>query len=254
MGSELEYDFAMRRLIPASVAAFALSFLFCVSLAEAQVRGVPTSVTSIGFGGHFGQAPGIAPSVTALGPLGYSGQKPFNCCFSNQFPNHSNAPLFLHHHRRAPLFPLAGDVYAVPYPVYMVDPAADDSAEENDYPSGPTIFDRRASGESSGAAEAAYSGRRRTEPATDPTSESQPAADQTADTAAVSEQPRTVLIFKDGHQLEVQNYAIVGRMLYDLTPGHRAKIALADLDLTATAKQNDDRGIDFQLPVGPETN
>ena len=44
------------------------------------------------------------------------------------------------------------------------------------------------------------------------------------------------------------------RQLYDLTPGHRAKIALADLDLTATAKQNDDRGIDFQLPVGPETN
>jgi len=38
-------------------------------------------------------------------------------------------------------------------------------------------------------------------------------------------------------------------MLYDLTPGHRVKIALADLDLTATSKQNDDRGIDFQLPA-----
>jgi hypothetical protein len=34
-----------------------------------------------------------------------------------------------------------------------------------------------------------------------------------------------------------------------LTAGHRQKIALADLDLTATAKQNDDRGIDFQLPA-----
>jgi hypothetical protein len=254
MGSKLEYDFAMRRLIPASVAAFALSFLFCVCLAEAQVRGVPTSVTSTGFGGHFGQAPGIAPSVTSLGPLGYSGQKPFNCCFSNQFPNHSNAPLFLHRHRRAPLFPLGGDVYAVPYPVYVVDPAADDSAEENDYPSGPTIFDRRASGQSSAAAEAAYSEHRRAEPAIDPTSESEPAIVATADAAAVPDQPRTVLVFKNGHQLEVQNYAIVGSMLYDLTPGHRAKIALADLDLTATAKQNDDRGIDFQLPADRETN
>ena len=241
----------MRRLIPASVAAFALSVLFCAGLAEAQVRGVPTSVTSIGFGGHFGQAPGIAPSVTALGPLGYSGQKPFNCCFSNQFPNHSNAPLFLHRHRRAPLFPLAGDVYAMPYPVYGVDPAADDSADENDYPSGPTIFDRRAAGESSVSAEAAYSEQRRAQSAIDPTSQSEPAM---ADGTGVPEQPRTVLVFKDGHQLEVQNYAIVGRMLYDLTPGHRAKIALADLDLTATAKQNDDRGIDFQLPLGPETN
>jgi hypothetical protein len=253
MGSELEYDFAMRRLIPASVAAFALSFLFCVGLAEAQVRGVPTSVTSIGFGSHFGQAPGIPPSVTSLGPLGYSGQKPFTCCFSNQFPNYSNAPLFLHRHRRAPLFPLAGDVYAVPYAVYAVDPAADDTAEENDYPSGPTIFDRRASGQSSAAAEAAYSERRRAERAIDPTAESEPGV-VAADAAAVPDQPRTVLVFKDGHQLEVQNYAIVGSMLYDLTPGHRAKIALADLDLTATTKQNDDRGIDFQLPVDPEAN
>jgi hypothetical protein len=251
MRSKLEYDFVMRRLIPASVAGFVLSFLFLVGLAGAQVRGVPTSVTSIGFGSHFGQAPGIAPSVTSLGPLGYSGQKVFHCCFSNQFPNHSNAPLFPHRHRHDPLFPLAGDVYAVPYavpyPVYM-DPAADDSAQENDYPSGPTIFDRRAAGQSSLGAEAAYSERRRAESPVDPISESQPAVVATADAAAVPEQPRTVLVFKDGHQLEVQNYAIVGSMLYDLTPGHRAKIALADLDLTATAKQNDDRGIDFQLP------
>jgi hypothetical protein len=253
--AELEYDFAMRRLIPASVAAFGF-FLFCVCLAGAQVRGVPTSVTSTGFGGHFGQAPGIAPSVTSLGPLGYSGQKVFNCCFPNQFPNR-NAPLFLHHHRRDPRFPLAGDVYAVPYavpyPVYMMDGTADDSPPAYDYPSGPTIFDRRATGQSSVTAEAAYSEHRRAEPA-DLTSEPQPAVVATADAAAVPDQPRTVLVFRDGHQLEVQNYAIVGSMLYDLTPGHRAKIALADLDLTATAKQNDDRGIDFQLPVGSETN
>ena len=63
-----------------------------------------------------------------------------------------------------------------------------------------------------------------------------------------------MLVFKDGHQLEVSNYAIVGSTLYDLTVGRRHKIALADLDLTATAKQNDDRGIDFQVPAPPEAN
>src|SRR5207237_965390 len=31
----------------------------------------------------------------------------------------------------------------------------------------------------------------------------------------------------------------------------RKKIALADLDLTATQKQNEDRGIDFRLPARP---
>ena len=66
------------------------------------------------------------------------------------------------------------------------------------------------------------------------------------------DQPQTVLIFKDGHQLEVQNYAVIGDMLYDLTPGRHHKIALADLDLTSTAQQNDDRGIDFRLPPNPK--
>ena len=63
-----------------------------------------------------------------------------------------------------------------------------------------------------------------------------------------------MLIFKDGHQLEVQNYAVIGDMLYDLTPGRHHKIALADLDLTSTVQQNDDRGIDFRLPPNPETS
>jgi len=39
-----------------------------------------------------------------------------------------------------------------------------------------------------------------------------------------------------------------------LTGGRRHKIALAELDLIATAKQNDDRGIDFQVPAASEAN
>jgi hypothetical protein len=61
-------------------------------------------------------------------------------------------------------------------------------------------------------------------------------------------------VFKDGHQIEVANYAIVGSMLYDLTGGRRQKIALADLDLAATEKQNEDRGIDFRVPGASEAN
>jgi len=114
---------------------------FCVRPREAQVRGVPTSVTSIGFGGHFGQAPGIPPSVTSLGPLGYSGRRPSVAASRTSSPTIRMLPCSPTVTAAAPLFPLAGDVYAVPYPVYAVDPAADDSAEENDYPSGPTIFD-----------------------------------------------------------------------------------------------------------------
>ena len=64
----------------------------------------------------------------------------------------------------------------------------------------------------------------------------------------------TTLIFKDGHQLELENYAVVSQTLYDLTPGHSRKIALADLDLPATQRQNDDRGVTFQLPSSAQAN
>jgi hypothetical protein len=31
-------------------------------------------------------------------------------------------------------------------------------------------------------------------------------------------------------------------------------VALAELDLPATVKQNDDRGVDFQIPAGTKPN
>ena len=67
-------------------------------------------------------------------------------------------------------------------------------------------------------------------------------------------QPSTLLIFKDGHQQEVSNYAIVGATLYDLSDGRTKKVQLADLDLTATVKQNDQRGVEFQLPAQANLN
>jgi hypothetical protein len=63
-----------------------------------------------------------------------------------------------------------------------------------------------------------------------------------------------VLIFKDGHQVEVANYAIVGATLYDLSGGRSKKIQLAELDLPATVKENDQRGVEFQLPAQAKLN
>jgi hypothetical protein len=65
----------------------------------------------------------------------------------------------------------------------------------------------------------------------------------------VAAQPSTVLVFKDGHKSDVLNYAIVGDALFDLGAGRTHKILLADLDLPATHKANDDRGVDFQIPA-----
>lgn len=59
--------------------------------------------------------------------------------------------------------------------------------------------------------------------------------------------PRTLLVFKDGRQMEVSNYAIMGSTLYLFAGDHR-KISLADLDLDATRRANDDRGVEFRVP------
>lgn len=64
--------------------------------------------------------------------------------------------------------------------------------------------------------------------------------------------PNTVLVFRDQRKQEVQNYAIVGQTLWVFTPQHTQKVPLADLDLDATHKANDDRGVDFRLPGSRE--
>jgi hypothetical protein len=64
--------------------------------------------------------------------------------------------------------------------------------------------------------------------------------------------PPTVLIFRDQHQLEVHNYAIVGQTLWSFGSPHTQKILLADLDLAATTKTNDERGITFRVPSAGE--
>jgi hypothetical protein len=59
--------------------------------------------------------------------------------------------------------------------------------------------------------------------------------------------PATVFIFKDGHQIETHNFAIMGQTLYDLSSTPLRKVQLSDLDAVATVKANDDRGIIVKL-------
>ena len=58
----------------------------------------------------------------------------------------------------------------------------------------------------------------------------------------------TVLVFRDGHRQEVGNYAIMGQTVYVLDD-RTQKISLADLDVPATVKANDDRGMEFNVPA-----
>lgn len=64
--------------------------------------------------------------------------------------------------------------------------------------------------------------------------------------------PATVLVFRDQHRQEIQNYAIVGQTLWTFAPQRTQKIPLSELDIPATQKANDERGVDFRLPAARE--
>ena len=58
----------------------------------------------------------------------------------------------------------------------------------------------------------------------------------------------TELVFRDKHTEEVQNYAIVGQTFWILNAEKARKIPIAQLDIPATRKVNEDRGVDLPLP------
>jgi hypothetical protein len=79
---------------------------------------------------------------------------------------------------------------------------------------------------------------------------SQPAP-QPQQPAKLQQQPEdlpVVLVFLDKRIQEVKNYAVANEMLVVLDGNRRKKYPLADIDLAATMKLNDERGVDFEVP------
>ncbi len=240
MATLLEYHNPVRRSILASVAALGLLVGILNSRSSAQINGVPSSVTSQGFGGHSVNAP--RASVTSLGPGGYTPNS--RVTFSTSPIDRRDGDHHHHHRQYANGYVAYPYVFGVPYAADMSATDGDSDADDDaNYQGGPTIFDRHGSGADSYVP---------------PVSDVRPAhGEQRVDVDPPAPEPPqepTLLVFNDGRKLEVGNYAIVGTTLFDLTPGHPRKIALADLNLDATRKQNDDRGVIFQLPATPQGN
>ena len=66
--------------------------------------------------------------------------------------------------------------------------------------------------------------------------------------AAPQQRSPTVLVFRDGRRMEIQNYAIVGQTLWVFDERAATKISISDLDLDATQQENRSRGLRFPLP------
>lgn len=61
--------------------------------------------------------------------------------------------------------------------------------------------------------------------------------------------PTTVLVYRDGHQTQIQNYAILGGTLWVFADQGTRRVPLAELDVAASQRVNEDRGVDFVAPT-----
>ena len=232
MTRSLEYHILVRPLIPASLALFGM--LLLASSSPAQNSTAASSGHSVSAASTSAAHVSTNSGVTFSTRTPTSTTSPHN---NNGRPQHTTANPLPYYY-----YPY---VYAVPMP-YNADVLDNGASDDNDpnYQGGPTVFDRR------GAGPYSY-----IPPGYESPDEPTAAQTQAEDTPPAGYIPNpepppdpTILVFKDGHQLEIGNYAIVNQTLYDLTPGHPRRIALADLDLAATQKQNDDHGVPFDLP------
>jgi len=237
-------------------AGMILAVLLCATAALAQVRGVPPSVTSVT---PSRGVTGVPASVGSLGPHGFRGTAQFGAPFGTApllppttftcsagglvcAPT-TTPPVNIGRRRHHPVaYP-----YYYPYPVYptypviysdMYPPQPEAEAEPiEEEPPAPTIFERRPRTRPYARDEQRY----------DTLGEERP-AQPAQPVMAVQEQEPTTLIFRDGHQFEVHNYAIVGATLFNFDGTGPFKVQLAELDVAATEKLNGDRGVDFKIP------
>jgi hypothetical protein len=251
--------------------------------ASAQVNGIPPSITSLAPGKP---APGIPASITSLGPLGYSVPSA-NVFVGSQFPNSRNRWGYVRNPRTVPPPNLQYQYGAYPYgtygaygygpysygfpygpysygyaygmPYYLYNSGDDVLAPQAQYqsqaqgqqgaqspagmiqPPGPTIFDSHGAQDYMPPPETIYD--------QGPRSQTAPAPRPAAATSAPEPQVKTVLVFRDGHQLEITNYAIADGTLLNLSGNGPKRIPLSDLDVNATVNANDARGVQFSLPT-----
>ncbi len=248
----------MRRT--AQLAVLAAGLVLVPALAAqgwGQFHGVPASVTSI-TPAHPGTFAGPTKNVTG----GHFHHGNMNFGFGqrhNQLPFYGYGAYYPYGYGYG--YGGYGYSYPVGYSTYT-QPEPQPAAEPEPEREALTMFDRgvyRGSERNAVSSDSRY-GEHYTD-ARERANAAQPqAAPQTAQTAqstsALEPEETTILVFRDGHQIEIGNYAIVGSMLYDLSARseHRSpKIQLAELDIPATVRVNEQNGVDFKLPE-PKSN
>lgn len=84
-------------------------------------------------------------------------------------------------------------------------------------------------------------------PAVSPRAELRPQTAFRPQAGAEQKFPATVFIYRDGHEMEVRDYAIFGKTLWVFRGGTSRKFPLADFNLEASRQVNEEHGVEFPL-------
>ncbi len=227
----------------ATVICMVLLALIWVPPASAQIHGIPPSVTSIPNHVPPYGVPNIPPSATSLGPYGYCCQGPSNIPYRNRaFPN----PYNRRGNRGYGGYGYGyGYTYAVPYYVYP----SDDPGYYGSGGGGSYLYSGPPEGQAPPAEQTLHIivDTAPTHPAPQDQAVEEPSASPPPAAQEVRPGVPTILVFRDGHKQDVINYAIMGQTVY-VFDNRTKKVALADLDVPATIKANDDQGVEFHVP------
>jgi len=241
-----------RRLLRrAMIAVFSAAAAVLLTLSSAaQMHGPPTTNT---VGGHFlGPPPSVLsvsgphlapplPSVTSIPNYGFT-----NFGYSRWYPYGSYSAYGNRYYRGHHGYGGTGLSYAVPYYVPV-------DGYGYDYVGGPDLYSGPPIGPSDPILHMVAEQPMARYPSLDsdyapvPPAQPQPIPQEQSVVRDAKPNEPSVLIFRDGHKRGVTNYAIMGHTVYVFDRGTQ-KIALADLDVPATIKANDDRGLEFKLP------
>ncbi|MBZ5504548.1 MAG: hypothetical protein LAO78_03575 [Acidobacteriia bacterium] len=78
--------------------------------------------------------------------------------------------------------------------------------------------------------------------------EDRAAAGSGASLSAKAPAVATVFVFRDGHRISAQSYAITGQTLWIFDEHAARKLQMADLDASATEQANAANGVEFRVP------
>lgn len=228
-----------------------MKYLFAIALFLAAVMMLPPVLKAQSASLNYGSAApaaGIPPALLHNGGNqfhGFRGARP-SVVFPPFFGYPANYPF---DHFYPGLWPPIDYEYQQAWRIAHGDVAGEVAAQENDYLSRKV---RALTEEVHSLQQQQSFGQYPQQPLTPSRAEAAQQAVPEAQSRVQQKFPPTVFIYRDGHEMEVRDYAIFGETLWVFQGDATRKFPLRDFNLAASRQVNEEHGVEFSLPAAQE--